>query len=231
MSSVETITASTEAWPWSVGSMDWLATRKREHDLAETQQKQQARPEDMTTSTSSTESKTQTSTPSKFLSLPPELRNEIYTALFPPSSEGSVQRIKPGYELPGLLLTCKQIHSECMGLYYSNSIFRCLDEDSAVSWLTNLPPKWLDMIEEVRYDTRWIIFMTPFIPVPEAECWLFQNLIKRLNARGFDINGLGTRVGPDGVELGDGKLKVSFYGSGGVKWTDKPGLIDPVRGA
>ncbi|KAK4494829.1 hypothetical protein PRZ48_014185 [Zasmidium cellare] len=231
MSSVETITAPTQAWPWTIGSMNWLANRKREHELASTPKEPSSRPEENATPVSGTASSIKPPSPSKFLSLPPELRNEIYTALFPPSSEGSVQRIKPGYELPGLLLSCKQIHAECMGLYYSNSIFRCLDEDSAVSWLSNLPRKWLDMIEEVRYDTRWIIFMTPFIPVPGAECWLFQSLVKRLSERGFDINQLGTRIGPDGVELGDGKLKVSFYGSGGVKWTDKPGLIDTVRGA
>lgn len=55
--------------------------------------------------------------------------------------------------------------------------------------------------------------------------------IKRLGDRGFDVNLLGTRVGPDGEAVGEGKLKVSFYGSGGVKWTDKPGLIEDVRGA
>lgn len=174
MSSVETITASTEAWPSQVGSMNWLANRKRQHDMA---MQQQHKDEDHLTTSSTSAPSAQTIKPSRLLSLPPELRNEIYNNLFPPSSEGSVERIKPGYELPGLLLTCKQVHAECMGLYYSNSIFRCLDEDSAVSWLTNLPRKWLDMIEEVRYDTRWIIFMTPFIPVPGAECWLFQNLV------------------------------------------------------
>lgn len=163
--------------------MDWLAARKREHELA-TKNMEQQQLKDTQDPLPQIEDSTIEDAPkqSRFLSLPAELRNAIYSALFPPSdpdkdSDGHVQRIKSSYRLPGLLLTCKQIHSECMGLYYSNTIFRCLDETSAVNWLANLPRRWLNLVPEVRYDTRWIIFVTPFIPVPGAEGWLFQNLV------------------------------------------------------
>ena len=89
----------------------------------------------------------------------------------------------------------------------------------------------MDLVPEVRYDTRWIIFMTPMIPVPGVECHLFQSLVKKLRERGFDVNQLGQRVGKDGEPYGEAKLKVSFYGKGGggIKWTDKPGCIEDVR--
>ena len=147
-----------------LGTMDWLKARKEEQRDNSTIESEAL---SQTTAVSS-------STKSRLLSLPPELRNAVYTALFAP---GEVERIKPGYTIPPFLLTCKQVYAEATGVYYSHSIFRCLEEDSAVSWLTHLPRKWLDRIQEIRYDTRWIIFVTPFIPVPGAERWLFQNLV------------------------------------------------------
>lgn len=170
---------------------------------------------------------------SPFLALPAEIRNQVYTSLFlddPP-------RIRPEYEIPSILRTCRQIYYEALGLYYTSTPFRCLDEDSAVSWLSTIPPKYLDMIPEVRYDTRWIIFVTPYIPVPGAECWLFQNLLRKLGDRGqCDVQTLLTSPsGHDDAKKnsGTGRLRISYYRKGdpgsGVVWTDKPGLIEIVN--
>lgn len=165
--------------------------------------------------------------PNRFLSLPAELRNRIYELLF----ESEIPLIKPTYTLPGLLVSCKKIYAEAIGLYYSTTpAFRCLDEASAVSWLTALPKQCLDLVKEVQYDTRWIVFVTPLIPVPGVECWLFQNLLNKLQQRHLDVDGSGLlRDREAGV---GGKLKVSFYRKGaegnGIVWTDKPGLIGPV---
>ncbi|KAI5362857.1 hypothetical protein Slin15195_G102380 [Septoria linicola] len=199
----------------------------------------------------------QKSLTSRLLALPPELRNQIYTTYFSPSSSDSnIPRIKPDYTLPPLLKTCRQIYSEAIGLYYSSApAFRCLDEDSAVKWLCALPEKFLSLIQEVRYDTRWIIFVTPYIPVPGAECWLCGKLVRRLEGRGSEVgrllflegkegDGNGEKEGDEGeedegggeeemeeMERGTGKLKVSFYRRGaenGIVWTNKPGLIEVV---
>ncbi|EME40644.1 hypothetical protein DOTSEDRAFT_103251, partial [Dothistroma septosporum NZE10] len=165
---------------------------------------------------------------SRFLKLPAEIRNVIYADLFQDQEE----RIRPDYTLPGFLTSCKQIYTEAIGLFYNLTTFRCLDEDSTVSWLTNLPKPHLDLVPEVRYDTRWIVFIRPMIPVPGVECWLFQGLLKRLGQRGFDVNQLGQKVGADGEPTGEGKVKISYYGraigGSGVVWTDKPGLVEDV---
>lgn len=159
----------------AVGNLDLLAARKREHDVVMMREQRSILQEDIPTNDATApEPEPSREQPSHFLSLPPELRNEIYSALFPPQN---VERIKPDYAFPGFLLANKQIASEATGLYYANTIFRCLDEASAVDWLTTLPSKWLNLVEEVRYDTRWIIFETPFIPVPGAEGWLYRELV------------------------------------------------------
>ncbi|CAK3875519.1 Hypothetical predicted protein [Lecanosticta acicola] len=181
--------------------------------------------------------------PSPILALPAELRDMIYCSLF---NEENVQLIKPAYRFPGLLLANKQIHREATGLFYANSTFRCLDEDSAVRWLTNLPARWLELVPEVRYDTRWIIFITPVIPVPGAEFWLYRSLVRRLEERNFDLKVLqGPGAGAvaareeegwagevsEEMQKGTGRLKISYYqsGEGGcIRWTDKPGLIEVV---
>ncbi|KAM3424344.1 hypothetical protein BST61_g11119 [Cercospora zeina] len=189
----------------------------------------------------------QKSLTSRLLALPPELRNQIYITCFthPTYAEESPPRIRPSYTLPPLLKTCRQIYSEAIGLYYASTpAFRCLDEDSTIKWLCNLPEQYRSMLQEVRYDTRWIIFSTPFIPVPGAECWLVGELVAKLQKRGFDVErwlfrhedncvvGGGEEDGgevevevDDGDGDGDGekgptvmtrgKLKCSFYRRGG----------------
>ncbi|PIA88803.1 hypothetical protein CB0940_06991 [Cercospora beticola] len=191
---------------------------------------------------------------SRLLTLPAELRNQIYITYFthPTYSEDCPPRIRPSYTLPPLLKTCRQIYNEAIGLYYSATpAFRCLDEDSTVKWLVNLPERWRGMLKEVRFDTRWIIFSTPFIPVPGAELWLVGELVGKLEKRGFDCErwlfreGEGSGRVEDGEEGGEeeevttttGKLKCSFYRRGGggqegaIIWTDKPGLIESVTAA
>ncbi|KAF2217254.1 hypothetical protein CERZMDRAFT_93304 [Cercospora zeae-maydis SCOH1-5] len=193
---------------------------------------------------------------SRLLTLPPELRNRIYiTCLTHPTySAESPPRIRPSYTLPPLLKTCRQIYSEAIGVYYSSTpAFRCLDEDSTIKWLCNLPEQYRSMLREVRYDTRWIIFSTPFIPVPGAECWLVGELVAKLEKKGFDVERWLFRNGESCVAEGEdedqvdgdgdgekvattttGKLKCSFYRRGGggqegaILWTDKPGLIESV---
>ncbi|KAK4618035.1 hypothetical protein CLAFUW4_12211 [Fulvia fulva] len=166
---------------------------------------------------------------SPFLKLPAEIRNVIYTDLF----QDQEARIRPDYTLPGLLTSCKQLYTEAIGLYYNLTTFRCLDETSTISWLIHLPRPFLDLVPEVRYDTRWIVFVTPMIPVSGVEGWLFQGLVAKLKEGGFDVHQLGQKVGEDGEVVGEGKLKISYYGRGsgasGVEWTDRPGLIEEVR--
>lgn len=240
--------------------MDWLIKRReqalqqeqlaRNHSQLETlgtnslakRRRSSVRPQGFRPTVDSTTSmpSTSESTTSRLLALPPELRNLIYSHLF---NEENVQLIKPAYRFPGLLLANKKIYTEATSFFYSASTFRCLDEDSTVAWLSNLPLQWLKLIPEVKYDTRWIIFVTPVIPVPGAEVWLYRSLVRRLEEKGFDLSvfeesrrerveeGWAGEVGEEEAR-GTGKLKISYYQGGkggGIRWTDKPGLIEVVR--
>lgn len=139
---------------------------------------------------------------SSLLSLPAELRNMIYIALF--ASE--TQCIRPEYTLPGLLTANKQIHHEAMAMYYTASIFRCLDEDSTVYWLVHLPLEYRVLIEEIYYDTRWIVSVRPKITIPGAEGWLWLSLCRRLEARGVEVESFAKENRVKGK-----RLKVSHY--------------------
>lgn len=80
----------------------------------------------------------------------------------------------------------------------------------------------------MRYDARWIIFVTPFIPVPGAECWLWVEFVRKARERGVVVEG-------EGRVFGEGVWRVSFYdgrGGGGVRWTgaERVGLIGAVQG-
>lgn len=64
---------------------------------------------------------------SRLMSLPGELRNRIY-ALALPGPYVTVQKYLLGFmphitTAPALLLTCKRIHQESIGIYYSSTIF------------------------------------------------------------------------------------------------------------
>lgn len=175
---------------------------------------------DVSSECEESEQDTSTTQPFRFLALPPELRNKIYTHLF----QCTKPLVKPTYTLPGLLLANHQIHAEALGLYYSTSTFRCLDEASTINWLCCLSKEKLGLLREVRYDTRWIIYKTPFIPVPGAECWLWVELGRKLKEKGIALEGENSAVG-------NGVMQVSFYAGeeGQVRWTDKMGLIETVR--
>lgn len=78
--------------------------------------------------------------PSRLLSIPPELRNRIYrNVLLDP---GRINVSATGFTEPELLLTCKQIRSEAMGIFYNECTF-VLDNDdydptTAIAWTMKL---------------------------------------------------------------------------------------------
>lgn len=167
-------------------------------------------------------------TTSRFLQLPAEIRIHIASIYFQHAE--NLPRIRPAYNIPSLLKTCRTVYTEAIALYYASSPFRCLDEASTIHWLCSLPPKFLAMIPEVRYDTRWIIFVTPYIPIPGTELWLWQNLLKKLDANGLDLE---TLLDVEAKNGGSAKMKISFYrkgAEGGIVWMDGMESMGVVQG-
>jgi hypothetical protein len=81
--------------------------------------------------------------PALFLRFSPELRNQIYQHL----STSSV--VRTATDTPGLLLTCKQIYTECTDLLYASTAFYVEDWDTLLRWLKQLPPGRKNLVADI----------------------------------------------------------------------------------
>ncbi|PPJ58950.1 hypothetical protein CBER1_04086 [Cercospora berteroae] len=108
-----------------------------------------------------------TQPPSELMSLPAELRNRIWTYLF----EDSIQELHgSGYTTygmegnwkycskpPHLLLTCQQLYTEAIGIYYSSSTFfgkitaHKKSADKFKTWMRTIGIERASLIKNVRF--------------------------------------------------------------------------------
>lgn len=78
--------------------------------------------------------------PSKFLTLPPELRNTIYSMAFKAEDPSSTScTTAPKLEAPPLLMSCRQIYNDAHLLFYAATTFRCTLGDKVAQWLADIP--------------------------------------------------------------------------------------------
>lgn len=114
---------------------------------------------------------------SRLMSLPAELRNRIYALALSPYVRIRKDRseVKRGVmSAPALLLTCKRIHQEATGIFYSNTIFvngggsivyRHGRFDDLHTWLRTIGPERVSQIQDV-----WISsFDACHMPVLEGD--------------------------------------------------------------
>lgn len=97
---------------------------------------------------------------SRLTRLPAELRNRIYELALPDTIIIPRRRPKMGIPCnkvcaPGLLLTCKQIYQEAIGLYYSSTSFWFKIPDDFARWARIIGIKKLKVI-------RKIVLMVPY---------------------------------------------------------------------
>ncbi|KAF2162705.1 hypothetical protein M409DRAFT_58113 [Zasmidium cellare ATCC 36951] len=83
---------------------------------------------------------------SRLLGLAPELRNRIYDMVFEDNEVDWNSATSPP---PGLLLACKQTHTEAIGACYELSTFTCKDSCFARDRLSCLPVKYSNIIKNV----------------------------------------------------------------------------------
>lgn len=96
-----------------------------------------------------------TCTSSRLLSLPRELRDEIYIKLF----EDDIYEIDnpTAPALPataGLLLSCSQLHDEAIEFYYQHTTFVFRTVERGAEWLYHILCRYLRLINHVIYDTN-----------------------------------------------------------------------------
>lgn len=84
----------------------------------------------------------------RFLDLPPELGNLIYTLLFT-AKPHKVFGYVDSHKMPGILLANKQIHKESIGLFWSNTTFQI--NYALFRWLPRLPTHRCNTIQRIRY--------------------------------------------------------------------------------
>ncbi|KAK4498232.1 hypothetical protein PRZ48_010889 [Zasmidium cellare] len=87
-------------------------------------------------------------TPPTFLSLPPELRNDIYRHLL--LNQWPCQVCSPYFYVPELLFVSRQVQDECLGIFFGENDFyacrKCIEMREEV--------KWVD--EEIRKASDWV---------------------------------------------------------------------------
>ncbi|CAK1354206.1 uncharacterized protein RHO25_001975 [Cercospora beticola] len=136
--------------------------------------------------------------PSRLMSLPAELRNRVWTAVF----EGWTQRIdyynraqkwtaadKAYRRQPPLLSTCKQIYAEAVGIYYSKAIFftsiissECADRVLR-TWLYKIGSERAKLVRNVRCHlsmTPWWLEDLNVKSDPRERHWRIHNHEDRL---------------------------------------------------
>ncbi|KAK5136631.1 hypothetical protein LTR08_002645 [Meristemomyces frigidus] len=92
---------------------------------------------------------------SPLMRLAPELRNRIYQMVFEdtevvlPDASKSHQG---GMRVPGILMACRQVHEEAVGLFYSNAVFTTSEHPRLLLWFDRLPLKYVMLLENVHYD-------------------------------------------------------------------------------
>ncbi|KAF2162706.1 hypothetical protein M409DRAFT_58114 [Zasmidium cellare ATCC 36951] len=98
-------------------------------------------------------------TTSRLLGLPPELRNRIYEFVFE-DSEVTIRAHRNGipcctYEPPslGILMTCRQTYREATDIFYSVTTFYFTWRMALVEFLRSLPPRHARMVSTIRFDT------------------------------------------------------------------------------
>ncbi|GIZ41462.1 hypothetical protein CKM354_000476500 [Cercospora kikuchii] len=159
---------------------------------------------------------------SPFLLLPPELRNEICHELFE-SQQREIFHLREGHMQPAILATCRQLRSECSGIFYANTTLQFNDPDVCIRRLTSLDPKHVDLVPELRYDTSEIC--------TKAASW--RTAFRELPGLNEDtkLEALRDQLAKRGIILRPGVLKARILISCQPSWTSDPlnAALEAVR--
>ncbi|CAD6581401.1 MAG: hypothetical protein ASARMPRED_000602 [Alectoria sarmentosa] len=135
----------------------------------------------------------------RFLALPPELRNQIYASHF-----RTLTLVYPTFTPPPLLFTSHQIHTEALPLLQKNATYNLLTTEHFVDYLTTLTPASLAQLrhisvrgvpfpvypddDDTRYHTHLFPSLLPLFPGLHLDT---LEVIDAFHGKGVDEDGWG----------------------------------------
>lgn len=161
---------------------------------------------------------------SPLLKLPAELRNRIYhEALAGSSPSPNIFHLSKESMEPPLLTTSRQIRTEASGIFYANTILQFNDPAVCVRRLSTLPPKSVELIPELRYDTSETC--------TAASSW--RTAFRDLPGLDEDtkLETLWDELAKKGIRLRTGVLKARIFIADRPSWTADPlaACLDAVK--
>lgn len=114
-----------------------------------------------------------------FLSLPAEIRNEIYSLALIEDEPVKVRTVEPYLLEPGLLAANKQVRSEALGLWYGENDFEIDGSSPAVKFLRSTSDGKLRALRCLR-------ILTDLIPSEDYIKTRIEQLLREFQPHGLD---------------------------------------------
>lgn len=114
-----------------------------------------------------------------FLSLPAEIRNEIYSLAIVEPVTLNIRSVHPYLLEPGLLATNRQVRSEALGIWYSGNAFEIDGSSPAVKFLRATSDDKLRALRCFR-------IFTTFLPAAGYIDTRINQLLREFQPRGLD---------------------------------------------
>ena len=129
-----------------------------------------------------------------FLSLPPEIRNEIYSLALVEDRPLRVRTVHPYLLEPGLLATNKQVRSEALGIWYGENLFEIDGSSPAVKFLRATSDDKLRTLQCLR-------ILTSLVPAGDYIKTRIEQLLREFQPRGLRRQAIHLMMSvPDGFE-------------------------------
>lgn len=114
-----------------------------------------------------------------FLSLPAEIRNEIYSLALVECSPVTIRSARPYLLEPGLLATNRQVRSEVLGIWYGENVFEIDGSSPAVKFLRATSDNKLRAL-------RYLHIVTTFMRDADSIDTRIRQLLREFEPRGLD---------------------------------------------
>ncbi|WMI39068.1 uncharacterized protein CLAFUR5_20359 [Fulvia fulva] len=163
----------------------------------------------------------------RILELPAELRNRIYRLTL--SQEEQMDVTETGFEIPGVLKTCRQIRSEALAIYFYENRFRVTgaswNSDTLFKLTSTIKSMGLDT-EKMPVDGRWTLGPPSW---KNLMLWLQRYHAQELQLRPSRPASMLKIEVKDPVRYAVGSLGVIVDRSRDQSWTRVKKTLDALR--
>lgn len=133
-------------------------------------------------------------TDSQLLTVPAELRNRVYSLVFDNCIHDVtiLVRFRKSAKPTSLLLACKQVYQEAIGIFYSNAIIASTGTSDLVHWIKHIPPQHYHLVPEIRY-VHLVHVKISDTELPRTSSWLMSAELQ-FTLRGEEISTEGKQL-------------------------------------